>query len=62
MKKKKENYVPLKHSDLVRMAQLFPSKNDLDSKKNVEESSDKNDVKHDIEFEITFIKRPQKNH
>ena len=44
------------------MAQLFPSKNDLDSKKNVDESSDKNDVKYDDEFEITFIRRPKKDH
>ena len=61
MKKKKEKSSILMHSDLVRMAQLFPPKNESEHiKKNVSATTDKDKIKYDNKIEITFIRNREK--
>lgn len=61
MKKKKEKSSILMHSDLVRMAQLFPPKNESDHiKKNVAVDAEKIENKYTNHIEITFIRNREK--
>jgi hypothetical protein len=49
------------HSDLVRMAQLFPPKNESEHiKKNVSATTEKDKIKYDNKIEITFIRNREK--
>ena len=62
MKKKKEKSSILMHSDLVRMAQLFPPKNESEHiKKNVDVAIEKIENEYDNKIEITFIRNREKN-
>jgi len=62
MKKKKEKSSILMHSDLVRMAQLFPPKNEIEHiKKNVSATTEKDKIKYDNKIEITFIRNREKD-
>ncbi len=61
MKKKKEKSSILMQSDLVRMAQLFQPKNESEHiKKNVSATTEKDKIKYDNKFEITFIRIREK--
>ena len=61
MKKKKEKSSILMHSDLVRMAQLFPPKNESEHiKKNVDVAIEKIENKYTNHIEITFIRNHEK--
>ncbi|MCX6195954.1 MAG: hypothetical protein NTY55_04765 [Flavobacteriia bacterium] len=61
MKKKKEKSSILMHSDLVRMAQLFPPKNESEHiKKNVDVANEKIENKYTKHIEITFIRNLKK--
>ncbi len=49
------------HSDLVRMAQLFPPKNENEHiKKNVAAATEKIENKYTNHIEITFIRNREK--
>jgi hypothetical protein len=62
MKKKKEKSSILMHSDLVRMAQLFPPKNESEHiKKNVAVATEKIENEYDNKIKITFIKNREKD-
>ena len=62
MKKKKEKSSILMHSDLVRMAQLFPPKNESEHiKKNVDVATEKIENEYDNKIEITFIRNREKD-
>ena len=61
MKKKKEKSSILMHSDLVRMAQLFPPKNESEHiKKNVDVAIEKIENKYTNHIKITFIRNRKK--
>ena len=61
MKKKKEKSSILMHSDLVRMAQLFPPKNESEHiKNNVDVATEKIEKKYNNHIEITFIRNREK--
>ena len=61
MKKKKEKSSILMHSDLVRMAQLFPPKNESEHiKKNIDVATEKIENKYNKHIEITFIRNREK--
>ena len=61
MKKKKEKSSILMHSDLVRMAQLFPPKNESEHiKKNIDVATEKIEKKYTNHIEITFIRNREK--
>jgi len=61
MKKKKEKSSILMHSDLVRMAQLFPPKNESEHIKNVAVATEKIENEYDNKIEITFIRNREKD-
>ena len=62
MKKKKEKSSILMHSDLVRMAQLFPPKNESEHiKNNVDVATEKIENKYTNHIEITFIRNREKD-
>ncbi|NBP74595.1 MAG: hypothetical protein EBU61_00955 [Crocinitomicaceae bacterium] len=61
MKKKKEKSSILMHSDLVRMAQLFPPKNENEHiKKNVAVTTEIIENKNNNHIKITFIRNREK--
>ena len=60
MKKKKEKSSILMHSDLVRMAQLFPPKNESEHIKNVDVATKKIENEYTKHIEITFIRNRKK--
>ena len=61
MKKKKEKSSILMHSDLVRMAQLFPPKNESEHiKKNIDVATEKIENEYTNHIEITFIRNREK--
>ena len=61
MKKKKEKSSILMHSDLVRMAQLFPPKNESEHiKNNVDVATEKIENKYTNHIEITVIRNHEK--
>lgn len=61
MKKKKEKSSILMHSDLVKMAQLFPPKNESEHiKNNVDVATEKIENKYTNHIEITFIRNHEK--